>query len=268
MDTNISYTLVGAFVIFLIAAIVMTIIWLSAGFSVVPYSTYIMNSQESVSGLNVDAAVEYNGVNVGAVKSVELNKTDPHLVTVLLNIKSSTPVTRGTVATLTSRGITGVAFVALKDNGKDPRPLIAEPGQPYPVIPTTPSLFMRLDHALRSLTNNFESIAHSIHDLLNKDNLRFIRDTLKSLDQVTSNLAGNNKRLNLIFENTSNAMQQLTPMIKTMNSQTLPVTYEMLNNMNNAARNLNDVSIQLKQNPSILIRGAATAPLGPGERRR
>ena len=41
----------------------------------------------------------------------------------------------------------------------------------------------------------------------------------------------------------------------------------MISNLNDVTRTLNEVSIQLKQNPSVLIRGAAPAPLGPGERR-
>lgn len=274
MDTNVNYTLVGAFVITITAAIVIAIIWLSSGLSVVPYSYYIVYSQESVSGLSIDAPVEYNGVNVGAVKSIELSTVDPHLVKVLLRINASTPVTQSTVATLTSRGITGVAFIALKDAGTDLRPLTVEPGQDYPVIPTAPSIFMRLDTALTKLTKNFETIAESIHKLLDKDNLQSIKDTLAQLDRVTGNLANNSEKINLILMNTTRATEQLTPLLqysissmKALSNQTLPVTYRLLNNLNDVTRTLNDVTNQLKQNPSMLIRGAAPAPLGPGERK-
>jgi len=274
MDTNINYTLVGAFVITLIAATILAIIWLSAGFSVVPYTTYVIYSQESVSGLNVDGAVEFNGVNVGSVTSLELNKEDPHLVKVLLSVKSSTPITKGTIATLTSKGITGVAFIALKDDGTDMRPLTILPGESYPIIQTGPSIFLRLDHALRKLSKNFETIADSIHSLLDKDNLASIKQTLKSLDKVTLNLANNSKRIDLILANTSRVTEQLTPLVqyssssmKTFNTQTLPITYRLLNNLNDVTRTLNDVTLQLKQNPSVLIRGAAPQPLGPGERK-
>jgi len=267
MDTNVNYTLVGAFVIGITAAIVLAIIWLSSGLSVQPYSNYIIYSQESVSGLSVDAPVEYNGVNVGAVKSIELKPTDPHLVKVILRIHSSTPITKNTVATLTSRGITGVAFIALKDTGADLTPLTAEPGQDYPVIPTAPSIFLRLDTALTKLTKNFESIADSIHGLLDKENLQSIKNTLSQLDRVTGTLANNSQKINAILVNTTHATEQLTPLMKTLSNQTLPVTYQLLSNLNDATRTLSDVALQLKQNPSILIRGVAKAPLGPGERK-
>lgn len=263
MDTNVNYTLVGAFVITIVAAIVLTIIWLSSGLSIVPYQTYVMYSQESVSGLNRDAAVEYNGVNVGNVKSVELNPDDAHLVTVLMSIKASTPITQGTVASLNSRGITGVAFVALKDNGSDPRPLKALKGQEYPVIKTAPSLFMRVDLALSKFTKNFDIIAESFHQLLDKENLKSIKQTLEHLDRVTETLANNSGKINMIFSNTQHVTEQMKPFF----NETLPMTYRLLSNMNDAARTLKEVSVELKQNPSILFRGTAGLPPGPGERR-
>ena len=40
METNVNYSIVGAFVIVLTAAIVVAIIWLSAGLSFEGYTTY------------------------------------------------------------------------------------------------------------------------------------------------------------------------------------------------------------------------------------
>jgi len=274
MDTNVNYTLVGAFVISLIAAIVIAIIWLSSGLSVISYSDYLMYSQESVSGLSIDAPVEFNGVNVGSVESIELNRADLHTVKVLLKIKSSTPITKGTVATVTSRGITGVAFIALKDLGNDTNLLVAKPGEPYPVIQTAPSLFMRLDTALRKVSKNLQTVADSIHSLLDKDNLQSIKNTLNHLDQFTATLADNSQKINTLLANTTRASQQLNPLLqystlsmKTLNDQTLPVTYKLLANLNDMTRTLKEVTIELKQNPSVLIRGSAPVMPGPGERR-
>lgn len=260
MDTNVNYTIVGAFVILIVSSIVFAVIWLSSGFHVKLYKSYLIYSQESVSGLNVDAQVEYNGVAVGSVKDISLDSDNPHLVRVLLNIETSTPITRGTVATLASRGVTGVYFIALKDVGDDQEPLEILPGQEYPVIKTSPSLLVRLDTALTKLTTNIQVVSDAFKALLDKQNLQLITSTLNNLDKVTTSLAGNTQKLNAIMLNTSSAM-------KTLDLQTLPATYRMLSNMNDVMRNLNEISIQLKQNPSILIKGAAPLPLGPGEKR-
>src|SRR5690348_12771960 len=100
MESKVSYTIVGAFVIILTSALILAIIWLSSGLSLETFTTYQLYMQESVSGLTQDSRVEFNGVEVGQVKSITLNQKNPQLVEVLLEVKSSTPVSAGTVATL------------------------------------------------------------------------------------------------------------------------------------------------------------------------
>lgn len=230
--------------------------------------------QESVNGLNTDSPVEYNGVNVGSVKSINLNPKNPQLVEVLLNISNKTPITRGTVATLNTRGLTGITYVALKDKSTDLRPLVKQPGQPYPVIPSAPSLFMRLDTALGQLTKNFKEIADSLRGVLDKENQQSIKETLINLKNFTHTLSNNSAQLNTILDNTAKASRKLTPLMessmgtmKTLESQTLPSAYHLISNLEEMTRNLSQFTIELKQNPSILIRGVDRQGLGPGERR-
>src|ERR1700728_394360 len=121
METNVSYTVVGAFVITLLTATILAIIWLSSGFSFDQYSTFMVYMQESVTGLSIDSPVELNGVNVGTVSSITLNRKNPQLVELLLSIRNDTPLTKGTVATLNTRGFTGIAYLALKDKSTNLR---------------------------------------------------------------------------------------------------------------------------------------------------
>lgn len=274
MDTNINYTLVGAFMIVLIATFVLAIIWLSSGFSFEHYTSYAIFSQESVSGLSIDAPVEFNGVEVGTVKSIQLDAHNPKLVEVVLNVKSSTPVSQGTTATLTSRGITGITFVALKDLGDNFAPLEKMKGQDYPVIKTAPSLMMRLDIALKNLSENIKSVSQSISTLLDPENQKSIKSILLNMNHFTAMLSTNSDKMASILQNTSKASLQLVPLIqsstntiKALEIQTLPATYRLLNNLDAASRTLSDVASEVKKNPSVLIRGSQPQPLGPGEKR-
>lgn len=272
METNVNYTVVGAFVIVLIAATVLAIIWLSSGFSFEQFNTYMVYMQESVSGLTVDSPVEFNGVNIGTVKSIELNHKNPQLVELLLSVKSTTPVTRGTVATLNSKGLTGINYIALKDKSTDLRKLVAEPGQPYPVIPTAPSLFVRLDTALKQVSNNLRKVSESIQSVLDPENQKSIKETLHNIQEITANLSANGDKFTKILQNTVKASQQFVPVLqstttamKTLEAQTLPATYRLISNLDDVARTLSAVATELKQNPSVIIRGKASPPLGPGE---
>lgn len=272
METNVNYTVVGAFVIIMISAIVLGIIWLSAGFSLQPNIDYMVYMTESVSGLSDDSPVEYNGVNVGNVKSVRLNQKNPQLVEVILSVHSNTPVTRGTVATLNTRGLTGYTYVALKDKSTDLRKLLPEPGAPYAVIPPAPSLFVRLDTALTQLTTNLKKITETIQSIFDRQNQESFKDILLNIKKLTGELSKENYFAD-ILKNTASASKELRPLLEssanamqTFHGQTLPAAYQVLNNMDEVTRNLLTVSAELKQNPAILIRGTAPQPLGPGEK--
>lgn len=274
METNVNYTIVGTFVIILFAAIVLSIIWLSSGFSFDHYSTYLVEMQESVTGLNIDSPVEYNGVSVGSVYSIKLNRQNPQQVEVLLNINDKTPITRGTIATLATKGLTGMTFVALKDKSTDLRPLVKLPGQKYPIIPTAPSLFLRLDTALSELTKNLHEVAEAVRTVLNPENQLSIKETLLNLKIFTRTLSENSEKFTTILENTAKASNQLTPLLQSsmgtmrmLETQTLPSAYRLISNLDEVTRNLTGFTSELKQNPSILIRGVDRQGLGPGERR-
>lgn len=279
METRVSYTIVGGFVLLFISAIVLAIIWLSSGFTFQQFKTYKIYMQESVSGLNIESPVEYNGVQVGNVKSIELDHQNPQLVELLLSIKDATPITVGTVATLQTRGITGITFVALKDKSENLTPLTAQRGDPYPVIKTAPSLFTRLDTALNKLTDNLHDVSVAFNKLLDDENLRSIKDTLANMRRITGTLARNDKKMNDILvnmdvtsKNMSKASKRLTPLMSTttdamrmLQTQTLPATYKLMVNLNHVSKSFGSLVSQLEQNPSALVRGVDRESVGPGE---
>jgi len=259
METNVRYTIAGLFVIVLFACMTLGIIWLSAGLSVETYEYYNVFMKESVSGLAVDGAVEYNGVSVGTVKSIKINRKDPELVELLLRIRSSTPITEDTTATLNMRGLTGVTFIALRDKGTSRILLRAKPGEPYPVIKTAPSLLMRFDQALTQLNASFHDVSVSVNavstqmqKLLDDKNIQHFSNVLQNLTTATQKL--------------SPLIQNSYYMLDTLNRQTLPAANQAISNMNSVMNNMNAVSLELKQNPSVIIRGKTPQPLGPGEK--
>lgn len=250
METNVNYTLAGAFVITLICFIILSIIWLSSGFAVGQYSTYKVYMNESVAGLGIDSNVEFNGVDVGSVKNIGIDSYNPHLVILLLRIKNGTPITRGTRAVLTSKGLTGVTYIALIDQGKDLIPLTIPNGEAYPIIATAPSFLGRLDTTLHKLVESISKMANSVQALLNEENLHTIKGILMDTRQATRILSSNADQINNILHNTAQGSAQLTPLIDSLGIIT---------------QNLTDLSTDIKENPAIMVRGTKRQYLGPGE---
>ena len=107
MDDKAHYTLVGAFVLGLGAALVAGVLWLAAGWGgQAPMDSYQAVIRESVSGLNVDAPVKYLGVDVGKVSAIGIDPANPQQVRLRFLIARGTPI----------RQIIGTADFTFPDN--------------------------------------------------------------------------------------------------------------------------------------------------------
>ncbi|HEX2548510.1 MAG TPA: MlaD family protein, partial [Gammaproteobacteria bacterium] len=225
---------------------------LSSGLSIETFDIYKVNMKESVSGLNVDAAVEFNGVNVGTVKKIRISEKNPDLVELLLRVRSNTPISEGTRASMNMRGLTGVTFIALQDKSTDRKRIKILPGEEYPIIQTTPSLLMRFDIALTKLNESLHSVSVAVENLLSKDNIKLFNEIMVNLREVTGQMTP--------------LLQNSLTTIDLFNRQTLPATNQAISNLDNIMINVLEITSELKNNPSVLIRGKEPRALGPGEK--
>ena len=265
-----------AFAALLLLLMIAGAIWYI--FSASAYLNYQISTQEPVSGLIVDAPVEFHGVDVGKVKSIKL--IDPHSVRILLSIDKSAPVTSASVATITSRGLatrgfTGYVYVAIEDVGTDTRPLAARPGEPYPTIPTTPSKIMTLDTTLNQVNANVQIVTDLLQTILDQQTIASLKQSTESLQQVTQLLAENSKKLNAIVANTERASQRLGPLldsshdtVNALQTQILPEAHKALSELEMLTNSFTGIAAKINRDPSILIRGTPPPAPGPGEGKR
>lgn len=136
MEPEAKYTVVGAAVLMLLAAIVVSIVWLrsSAGQrDDVPYKIYF--AQQSLEGLQIRSDVKMKGIKVGAVTGFRISSRRPGSVEVLIRVDGSAPVRGSTRATIERQLVTGIASIRLV-NGDEQSPLLSETpaDEAYPVI--------------------------------------------------------------------------------------------------------------------------------------
>lgn len=275
MENDINTKARLAFAAFLLVSIIASVIWHFV--SVSDYVNYQISTQESVSGLIADAPVEFHGVDVGKVKSVKL--LDAHSVRIVLSIDKTAPITSASVATITSRGLasrgfTGYVYIAIENTGTDAGPLAIRSGEPYPTIPTAPSKSMTLDTTLNQVTDDVQVLTELLQSMLDKKTIAALKQSVDSLQQVTKVLAANTKKLNAIVANTERASHRLEPLldssqdtVRALQTQILPEAHKALSNLDDLSNSINSVTTRINQNPSILIRGTAPPPPGPGERK-
>ena len=168
------------------------------------YATYRVLTQDPVSGLIPDAPVELHGVDVGRVDRVDL--VDARTVEIQLRLHKSTPITMGTVATVTSRGLatrgfTGYVYVALEDDGDDTRPLAATAKDSAPSIRSAPSRSVSLDTTINRVREDVQRMSELLGDVLDERTIVSLKQATENMQSVTQTLASNSNRLTAIIAN-------------------------------------------------------------------
>ena len=204
MEKKVNYIAVGLFVLVLGVMSIIAVLWLSVGLQrrETPI-LYLSIVNESVAGLNIDAPVKYQGVNVGKVRSISLDRVNPQQVILIFAIHPDIKIKVDTQAVIETQGLTGIAYVELS-GGSINAPLLARlPGQTFPQILSKPSLSARLENVLSTALSNFDHTAASINALLNDENRHRFSQILKDISIVTSTLAAQKNNLSNGISNAS-----------------------------------------------------------------
>ncbi|MFH2124775.1 MAG: MlaD family protein [Pseudomonadota bacterium] len=188
MESRINYTIVGFFVVLLLAGLIIFVYWLGKYGYKQEHDYYYVYMVESVSGLSSEASVKYRGVDVGIVEKMGLNPKNSEEVELLLKLRHGTQIKVDTRATLKSFGMTGLAFVELTGGRKD-APLLKREGG-IPVIPAAPSTYARLDESLTLLTEKLDRALDKIDRLLSEQNLQNIAGFLAEMRTLPQEVRG------------------------------------------------------------------------------
>ena len=156
MENDRRYFIAGLFIIVLSVGAMLAFMWL-AGSERRDDVLYRINFTESVSGLAVGEAVKYRGVDVGTVKSMALDATDPRLVEVSVSLRKTAPVKTDTKAMLKLKGITGGVFVELSGGSPNTGTLLAATKEGE--VPEIPSEKSSLTTALDKLPIVIEKLS-------------------------------------------------------------------------------------------------------------
>lgn len=216
-----NYALVGAFVLVLGAALVAGALWLTSGGSFrTKYDFYLAMEDESVAGLNLNAPVKYNGVDVGKVQSIQLDPINPERVQLVFAIVRGTPIKVDTVAVLKTQGLTGIAYVELSGGARESALLTATAGAEYPVIRTKPSLSARLENVLTTVLEKLDKTSSNIDALLNDENREAFKNALADIAIVARTIAAKRNTIDAginsaarTFDNAARVTAQLGPVV-------------------------------------------------------
>ncbi|WP_158813398.1 MCE family protein [Methylocapsa sp. S129] len=211
METKANYVLIGAFTLAVIAGGFLFVLWFSGASKTAEHKTYKIVFTGSVSGLSRGSTVLFNGLNVGAVSSIDFLEKDPSKVAALIEVAGRTPVKTDTKARLESQGLTGVAAIALT-GGAEEAPAL-EPGKDGapPIINADRSDFQNLLENVQRLSAKADGVLEKADKLL-ADNSPAITDTLKNVDTFSKALADNSSGVNAALAGVADLGQKIGPL--------------------------------------------------------
>lgn len=182
----------GIFVTVVTALLVALAAWLTRETG--ERHTYEISTREAVTGLQAQAAVRYRGVDVGKVDTIGFDPKVPGNVLVRMEVDRDAPMNRGTFATLSFQGVTGLAFIQLEDDGKPAPPLPPDDANP-PRIPLRPGLLAKLTEHGEKILDQVEDATKRINQLLGDENQKRFASTLEHLDTAATNAGALARRL-------------------------------------------------------------------------
>jgi len=217
----VNYTLVGAFVIGLGALLIGIALWIAAGGALrQKVDLYLAIEEESVAGLNLNAPVKFNGVDVGKVQDIRLDPSNHERVRLIFALARGTPIRQDTLAVLKTQGLTGIAYVELSGGAPGSPPLLATVPGEYPEIRTKPSLSARLENVLTTVLFKLDRTTGNVDAALSDENRRALSSTLKDLAAVSHTLAQRKDTLDAgivaaarTFDRSARAMAQAGPVL-------------------------------------------------------
>jgi phospholipid/cholesterol/gamma-HCH transport system substrate-binding protein len=302
MRDNKQYLIVGLFVVIAATILIGVWLWFSAHNRQV-YNIYIAIFNESVDGVTTNSVVKYNGVEVGKVKKLEPDPLNPRNTLVYLNILQKVVLNAQAYAVMKGQGLTGLSYISLTvpADAKVGNNIVPNNSEPYPIIPTKPSLLSSLTDQAQGIADNVGEISGEVKQLLNEQNVKHLSNILANLDNLSSAIASrsdeinqsvatmaeilknvkkNTENLNLTFnqiqnltnilaDTTSNANSLITEVqdntLQNVNAVLLPNLNSTISHLNQSSYQLEQLLKLLNQNPSALVRGKTTPTLGPGE---
>ena len=196
METKAHHALVGFFVVFLTAAGVFFLLWLSQTTFDREFHEYDVVFEGPVRGLRTASEVRFNGIQVGEVTDLGLNPDDPGEVIARIRVDAETPVKVDSVAQLEPQGLTGLSYIQVSSGSPQASRLEGRPGDRAPRIYARAAQLEELVQGGETLLESAQLTFARVSRVLSDENQESVTNTLNHIEAITGRLAGDEALVN------------------------------------------------------------------------
>jgi phospholipid/cholesterol/gamma-HCH transport system substrate-binding protein len=191
METRANYVLIGAFVLLAATALALFTLWIAGTPLNQNTSTYDVVFEGPVNGLTEGGEVRFNGIKVGEVRKLQLDRQDPNRVIARIVVDAETPVRMDSVAELNFLGITGVTFIQIRAGSPDQPLLVSRDFEPPPIIKTERTALDQLFQGGQDLLTVAGETINRVNEALSEENVAHVTAILANAEIATEKIARN-----------------------------------------------------------------------------
>lgn len=163
------------------------------------YSVY-----ENVEGLDLSSAVTLNGLRVGKVQEIQIEKTTGNLI-VKFNVERDFDFAKESIARIYGGGIIGGKSLALIPNFESSNLAVSgdtlqgqvEEG----IMELVNDRLTPLQEKIESAIVGVDSLMYSVNDVMDTDSRKNLRETINNLNEITTSFAVSSRSLEGILTN-------------------------------------------------------------------
>jgi len=223
MERNANYALVGLSSLLIFIGLVVFVVWLARFQFNRDYDVYDIVFIGPVRGLSEGGEVHFNGIKVGEVTKIALDKRDPNRVIARSRVTSDVPIKVDSYATLEPQGITGVNYVQI--TAGSPKQRLLKDTVAKDEVPVIRSQRSALSDLLEGggtvLTRTVEALDR-VNLVLSNQNIKAFSNVMSDTQAVTAELRARKQMFadaDVAIRNIGEAADQITELSKT--SQTM-----------------------------------------------
>jgi phospholipid/cholesterol/gamma-HCH transport system substrate-binding protein len=209
METRAHHVLIGAFTLATCVVLLLFIAWLGRLQATQAFDEYDVVFEEAVIGLSVGGMVTFNGIQVGEVRDLKLDPTNPRIVVARIRIRGGTPVNADTGASLTITGLTGLAVIDLTGGDPDSPELLPPPGRDVPRLVADQSALAALMSGGKDVLTRFNETMARLNEVLSEENTERFSQTMANIEQTTAALASPDKGVSNLLSSSNLAIEEL-----------------------------------------------------------
>jgi phospholipid/cholesterol/gamma-HCH transport system substrate-binding protein len=196
METRANYVVIGLLTLVAVVGAFAFVYWFQHTGGVGERAFYRVVFDGPAQGLRIGGAVLFNGIRVGEVTELRLDRERPQRVTATVSVALNTPVRADTKASLSFQGLTGIASLSLA-GGASNAPVLAVPeGEKFPVIAVDKEATQDVVETAREVLQRVNAVV--------TENQESLRAAIKNIDTFTATLARNSERFDRILAGIDN----------------------------------------------------------------